>query len=267
MNIQRQSFSNFLGALLLGCFLLSPLKTFSAQPVYEGGWDSIQKISRDLYRALNVTNRLGLLPVPILKQDSRNPSLQPYLYPDGSNSWQAISISSGYIDLLNYVAAAKALEKVDRGSYERLMGALKSQMGEISEIKPISSRWSLPALNEQASYFNQMSGAMVALEMAHHYLGHYRNHESALKNTGNKIVPFNSLLTPEEWETAVLKAGRNALDCGLSVEGLKALLDVFSKPGTRQDWAIQFVPPGADVLKVSQALTTMERDFFVMDNK
>ena len=36
-------------------------------------------------------------------------------------------------------------------------------------------------MNHQASQFNQMAGALIAIEMAHHYLGHYKKYEASLK--------------------------------------------------------------------------------------
>jgi hypothetical protein len=80
-------------------------------------------------------------------------------------------------------------------------------------------------------------------------------------------LAINSLITPEEWLEAMLAGGRNALNCGLSVAGLNTVLDLFEKEANRPAWAIQFIPPGANVAKVRQALTEMERDFFVMDKK
>src|SRR4029079_7498793 len=102
--------------------------------------------------------------------------------------------------------------------------------------------------------------------MDHHYLGHYAKHESSLK-AAQKPVPINALITPEEWLEAMLSGGRNALNCGLSGAALNTVLDFFENEENRPAWAIQFLPPGANVSKARQALTEMERDFFVMDEK
>jgi hypothetical protein len=237
----------------------------AAEPESQPGYESIRRISSDLRSALATTNRERLLATPVLEK-SPIPLLQPGMFSDGTNSWQAVYISNGLVDFLNNLAYAKAVEKEDRAVYMRFLAQLRNNTNGVPEVRTPSEAWSLNTVNHQVSRFNQMAGGLVAVEMAHHYLGHYAKHESSLK-AAQKPVPMNTLITPEEWLEAMLTGGRNALNCGLSVAGLNTVLDLFEKEENRPAWAIQFVPPGANLSHARQALTAMERDFFVMDEK
>ena len=52
---------------------------------------------------------------------------------------------------------------------------------------------------------------------------------------------------------------------GLVVEGLKVVLDTLDSKEARPNWSIYFIPPQANISKVSRELTRMEKDFFMID--
>src|SRR2546425_848506 len=114
-------------------------------------------------------------------------------------------------------------------------------------------------MNHQVSHFNQIAGALIAINMAHHYLGHYQKYASQLVDAQNHSVPINSVLTLEEWREAVLKGARNALDCGLAVDGLKMFYDGLDKMPNRPAWSFYFLPKDADVAKIKKDLDQLER--------
>jgi hypothetical protein len=256
-------FALLLALVLSACSLLSSLGVSAAEPTTD--YDTIRRLSKDLYNSLEKQKRGRLLSTPLM-QEGAAPSLQPGSYADGTNSWEAVYFSKGLVDFLNNLAYAKGVEREDRTAFVRFMAQLSNGSNAVPEVRPLSRMVSFDTLNHQISRFNQMAGGLIAVEMAHHYLGHYKKYGSLLR-AGQPPAPINSLLTPEEWEQAMLKGARNALDCGLSVEGLKAVLEIFDNQEPQPTWAIQFLPPGANIAKVRKALTQMERDFFVMDNK
>jgi hypothetical protein len=105
-------------------------------------------------------------------------------------------------------------------------------------------------------------GSLIAIEMAHHYLGHYRKYQGQLLDANNNAISINQFLTADEWHKAVLKGGRNAMDCGLAPDGIKLLLVTLGSMKTRPPWTIYFLPPNAKVKKAIRDLSRMEEHFF-----
>lgn len=117
-------------------------------------------------------------------------------------------------------------------------------------------------MNAQLSQFKQMVGTLVAIEMAHHYLGHYQKYAAQLTGLNGTPVPINSLLTPQEWHNAVMAGAGNGLECGLRVDGLKFLYDCIDRMETRPAWITFFLPAGAKVSRVKRDLDRLEKEFF-----
>ena len=122
-------------------------------------------------------------------------------------------------------------------------------------------------MNRQASRFNQMAGGLVAIDLAHQYLGHYNRHSLELPSQGTLPMPVNTLITEQEWRTAVLRGAHNALACGLGVEGLKAVFECFNQMPCRPAWAAYFIHSKANVAQINAELERLERDFFAMNQQ
>ena len=87
-------------ALFVCALPLSGTALGAAEPDSQPGYESIRRISNDLRSTLETTNRGRLLATPILEK-SLIPHLQPGMFGDGTNSWQAVYISNGLVDFLN----------------------------------------------------------------------------------------------------------------------------------------------------------------------
>lgn len=244
---------------------LTPCPVAANQKTYETGFNSISRISTDLYKALDSKKRGRLLPVPILLEKYPTPYLQPSTYSDGTNTWQAVYVSTGLVNFLNTLAHAKALEGTDRSAYSQYLANLRTANSSLPELQPVANSWSFDTMNHQVSHFNQMAGALVAVEMAHHYLGHYKKYEAKLKDAQGNPVSLNSVITPQEWHDAVIKGAKNALACGLGADGLKLVLETLENKETRPTWSIYFVPPQANITKAKRELTRLEKDFFMIE--
>jgi hypothetical protein len=235
-------------------------------PKYETGYDAIVKIATDLRQALGPKERQCLDAAPVLLNESAVPSLQPTQRADGTRT---VQISAGFVDLLNYLSHAKAIDGMERGFYKKSIASLAVRTGEAGlPALPLANKdaWSFDTLNHQASHFNQMAGALVAIEMAHHYLGHYKKYASQLSDAQNRSVPINSLLTPHEWHEAVMAGCQNALRCGLGVDGLKFLYEGLDKMPTRPEWTVCLLPNKANVGKLRRELERTEKDFFLVSD-
>jgi hypothetical protein len=194
------------------------------------------------------------------------PYAQPCVYVDGARTCQAVQISAGFIDLMNSLSHAKAIDGDRRGYLKQYLSELSNGAAEESlyQLRNVSDTksWSFDTMNHQVSHFNQTVGALLGIEMAYHYLGYYAKHGSKLGTAQQGSVPITQFLSVEEWRKAVLKGARNALDCGFGVEGLKTFFECLEKMPTRPAWAAYFLHDKANVSKIKKDLDKLEEYFF-----
>jgi len=79
------------------------------------------------------------------------------------------------------------------------------------------------------------------------------------------IPPINNVVSEKEWREAVLKGAKNALDCGLGVDGMKALFECMDAMPSRPAWCGYLVPNKANLSKLSKDLQRLENDFFLVE--
>jgi hypothetical protein len=115
-------------------------------------------------------------------------------------------------------------------------------------------------MNDQASYFNQMMGMTMAINLSRHYLGQFNKYAGQMQP--GKLVPINNFLTSNEWETGVRAGAVNSLNCALGTEGAKALFDAMGKMHPRPAWTAYIVPQHIDIKRLNKKLAQYEVDFF-----
>lgn len=235
------------------------------QPGYETGLPAIQKINSELFTALDAKKRGQIQKEPIVLEQLAAPCLAPALTPDGSG--QTVELSAGFIALMNQFSHAKAIEEADKGFLKKFAATLSGQTGE-KALTPLLAEgtnvWDADTMNYQVGNFNQMAGTLIAIDLAHHYLGHYKKYAAQLTGSNGQPVPINSLLTEKEWREAVLKGARNALDCGYGVDGIRCVYDTLGLMPNRPSWVAYFIHPKANVAKVNSDLLRLEKDFFLV---
>ncbi len=236
--------------------------TSESKPRYETDYAHTVRLASDLHQALDAKQRRSFQSVPVLLTESRIPSLQPCERSTGPNKFYGVSISSGFIEFANALTHAMALDEVRRGYFKGFLNSLAEGDGSgalaLLDLTHAQS-WSFDVMNHQMSRFNQIMGTLVAIDMAHHYLGHYSKYAAQLAQNGQ---PINNLVTPAEWRKAVLRGSHNALQCALGIDGLKELFDTIDKLPARPAWAIQVAAPRADLAKIRKELDKLEEYFF-----
>lgn len=238
---------------------------------YEMGFPNVTNINADLVLALEPPKRRLVSSSTLLLGTVRLPCVasSPSVNPD--EPAQPVRISSSFIDFINRVAHAKAVDESERGFFLRYATRLAEDprtalAPEFSVLLP-QRAWSFNTMNRQASHFNQMVGGLLGIEHAHHYLGHYRKNARLFDPHTALPQPINAVITEEEWRQAVLDGARNALACGLGVDGMRAIFECFNQMPARPAWAAYFIHPKADVQRIILELVQTERDFFAMDAK
>lgn len=235
---------------------------------YKSGWNAMVKLGIDLHKALKPEFRSKVHVKPINIETDVTPfvRLEELSVPEMPTPMACVFVSAGFIDLVNNVAHAKAIDKIEKRYFERYIQLLSKESGEkeLRELPNLSDKryWTQDVLNEQLSNFNQIVGEVVAIKLAHYYLGHYKKYKDKLVDANQNPVSINALLTNQEWEEAVRYGVRNALDCGLGIDGVKALYDCLDRMPTRPAWALFFLPENVKVSKLRKELDKIEKRFF-----
>ncbi|MGV3774041.1 MAG: hypothetical protein ACO1QB_14165 [Verrucomicrobiales bacterium] len=264
----------FCRLLIFQALILMPLLLTHAQPNspdglrYKSGYSSMMKLGKDIYTFLKPAQKEIISSQPISIETDMTPfaRLLFYEYEDEPKPIRGVWISAGFIDLVNHVAHAKAIDTIEKGYFQKYIAELALETGE-KELKPLPndnnpSYWSEDMLNEQLSNFNSIVGIIVGIKLAHHYLGHYEKYKDKLEDANGKPVPINNLITPKEWDEAVAKGVRNALDAGCTIEGVIPFYQAFENMKVRPSWTVYFLPNTAKVSKMKKDLERIQKRYF-----
>jgi hypothetical protein len=246
-------------ALGVPCYAL----TNSLPHVYPSGINVAMQIGSDLYDSLDAKYRRKLQAPPVCPLALDAPEVTPIAKNDENKTLCQVSVSVGFVDLINHIAHAKAIDRIQPGYFDQYMSGLA---GETATGNPLVAPnimeeryWSDDVMNDQSSYFNQMMGMTMAINLSHHYLGQFNKYASRMQ--AGKLA-INNLLTSGEWETGVRAAAVNSLNCALGTEGAKALFDAIGKMQRRPAWTAYIVPQNIDINRLNKQLARYEVDFF-----
>lgn len=256
----------------LAVFSVSVLAVF-AQPnspdglTYKTGYSSMMKLGKDIYNALKPDQKEIVSAQPISIETDVTSFVRLLYYPDEPRPIRGVWISAGFIDLVNNIAHAKAIDAKEKGYFNRYIELLSQETGEKS-LRPLPNDsnkkyWTDDMLNEQQSNFNSIVGIVVGIKLAHHYLGHYEKYKDRIadKENGATTTPINNLLTPQEWEQAFKLGVRNALDAGCLIEGVVPFFEAFDKMKARPAWAAHFLPDNVKFAKMKKEMEKIQRRF------
>jgi hypothetical protein len=237
-----------------------------AARTYAPGFSMAMKLGGELHEALpqKFFDQLAAQSIALQPQDF--PLISPVATMEENRVQRQVELSAGFIDLVNHLCHAKAIDKIQPGFFDQYVGILaRANVADPSAPAPpiVEPRfWSETIVNDQLGYFNQMMGSMMAISMAHHYLGHYAKYAAKLAVAGDRIGPINNYLTPAEWDVSVKAGALDALNCALSTEGLRLMFEALDKMPTRPSWAVYIVPQNIDLKKLNKELARYEEDFF-----
>ncbi len=232
---------------------------------YKTGPSSIMKLGKDIHNSLKPQYKEQISPQPISIETDPTPALKVLFVPDEPKPFRGVGISAGFIDLVNNVAHAKAIDRKEKGYFNRYIDLLAQEKGA-SMLRPLPNDanpkyWTDAMLNEQQSNFNSIVGIEVAVELAHHYLGHYDKYKGRMMDKEGKATPINELLTPEEWDQAFRIGLRNALEAGCMIEGVVPFFEAFDKMKERPPWAVYFLPENIKFAKLKKEMERQQRRF------
>ncbi len=236
---------------------------------YKSGYFTILKLGRDIYGALKPPLKEVITAQPISFETDSMPFAKLSFLPDEPKPIRGVWLSAGFIDLVNLIAHAKAIDLKQKGFLLKYVVLLAQESGE-AEMKPLPNDtnpkfWTDDMLNEQLSNFNSIVGMVVGISLAHHYLGHYEKYKDRLTDAQGHIVPINAIVSDAEWDAAVAKGARNALDAGCTIEGVLPFFECFDKMPKRPAWAAYFIPDRIKYPKLKKDLERIQKKFFQGD--
>lgn len=230
----------------------------NTQPPIETGFTDILNLSADLYQVLEAKDRERMNPKPVLLDQENTPCLLSRETVEGNAKRPAVQVSNGMVDLLNYVSFVKAIQKLNKGYYNSAIQTLAkaSPNQALPALTPVTcpAKNQLDVSNEQMGYFNQLAGTLLSIELAHHTLGYYAKYQDKLTGT----MGLNHLLTPKEWHKSMVLGANKAIECGLGVDGLRALLEMIDSMPARPDWTEYILPKDVKAGKIIKLLKAIE---------
>jgi hypothetical protein len=238
---------------------------------YKTGYSAMMKLGRALYDQLDPKDKKFISAQPISLDVDLAPFTRMMYYPADSNEpgalpFRGVWVSAGFIDLVNHVAHAKAIDKIQKGYFQKYINQLMTESGE-KELRPLPDDgnpkfWTDEMLNEQQSNFNSIVGIVVGIKMAHHTLGHFDKYKDKLiEKDGVKPVPIEELITEKEWEDAYREGLFTSLNAGCFTEGVIPFYEAFDKMPTRPPWSIYFLPPKAKFAKMKKDFIKFQDDY------
>jgi hypothetical protein len=265
MNTMRNQMRILWAAAWLAAVIPAPAAPNPAPHVYPSGVEMVTEMGSNLYFTLPPKFQKGIRPTPVKVENMEAPVITPIAVNDGNSLRGGVFISAGYIDLVNHLAHAAAIDdRIQHGFFQQYLLNMARESGEVSLPKPpaiIDNRyWTETVMNDQASYFNEMFGMTLALSLSHHYLGHYNQYAGAMLS--GKLVPINNFIPPASWEAGVETAAHNCLEYGVPVRGAKVLFEALDKMPARPAWAAFIAPPAANLKQMSAQMQVYEDRYF-----
>ncbi len=213
----------------------------------------------DKWAAMLRTNRVTL-------ENTDEPFIRPIVSTGGGETVDGISISAGFIYFLNQLSHAKAIDKIEPGFLDQYVESWSRAaiLDPAAPLPPITEErfWTTDVLEGQLAYFNQMMGAMIAINMSHLYLGHYAKYATSLTGADGKFLPINDFLTPTEWNVSIKVGTLSSLNLALDSDGLRTIIYALDKMHPRPAWADYISPPNTDLKKLNETLAMLEDEFF-----
>ncbi len=224
-----------------------------------------RSIATELWNAMDADQK-PLFPrnCLVVAEDAR-PWVKPVEIRGSTVAGRYVAVSHGFVDLVNNVSHAKAIDQYEPGFFQRYLNQLAFESGRFP-MEPVPDvshpKYSTTEiLNAQKSNFNQMVAMVIAIQLSHHELGHYDKHQATLEDPKNPHA-INELLRGPEWNDAFQAGLDLALRAGYGVKGFEALCEALDKMPRHPAWTRYFLPPRINIAQLENEMERSEREFF-----
>jgi hypothetical protein len=249
----------------LAATALASITLAAAPPDPLSGFSEAVRVGNALYESLDPKRQVGISPHPIALETEPTPYVRAGGFNFNGQQLKVVVVSTGFVELMRRVAKARAFDPVEPGYFARYLGLL-------SDTDPAKGIPELPngtderfktedLLNNQRTYFAQMVSMVVAVELSHHYLGHYEKYADKL----TADMPINAVMKRADWQKSVELGAENSLSAGYGSESVCIFYAALEKMRQRPAWATYFLPQDENVKKLTAKLVKQEKKFFNFD--
>ena len=245
-------------------FLPSILWEDSYDPIdFRSGLSTVQTLGSDIYKSLEPAARAIISPHPVSLDTSRKPFVRLLSMKEDNAAVRGVWISQGFIDLVNHLPHALAIDRKRRGYFLNYLRSLEKSGDSIPPLPDIQnpSYWSDTVLNDQLSNFNSIMGIVIGTQLAQHYLGLYHKYEPRLKASEGENSPLNSLLTSDEWEQSYRRGLSFAMNASCMTEGFLPLCEGLAQLKQRPEWVVYFLPNSAHFKTMRKDMVRLQYKF------
>jgi hypothetical protein len=246
----------------LAATALASIALNAASPDPFSGFSETIRVGNALYESLDPKRQAGLSPHPIALETEPTPYVRAGGFSFNGQRLKVVVVSTGFVELMRRVAQARAFDAAEPGYFERYLGLL-------SDTDPAKGIPELPngtdqrfktedLLNNQRTYFAQMVSMVVAVELSHHYLGHYEKYADKLTSD----QPINTVIKRADWQKSIEMGAENSLSAGYGSESVCVFYAALEKMRQRPAWATYFLPQDENVKKLTANLVKLEKKFF-----
>ena len=160
-------------ALVLGC---GPAAFANGEGpdgiTYKSGPLSMMRLGRDIYGGLRGEARDRIHVQPIIIETNLAPFMRLAVVEEDGRRLGAVAISAGFVDLVNRIAHAKAIDGKTKGYLQQYVLSLEGESLD-RELRPLPNDtepkyWTEAMLNDQLSNFNSIVGMIAGIKIAHH---------------------------------------------------------------------------------------------------
>lgn len=244
---------------------LARIAANAATPDPLSGFSETIRVGSVLYESLEPKQQAGLSPHPIALETEPTPYVRNGEFTFNGRQLKVVVVSTGFVELMRRVAKARAFDAMEPGYFQRYLGLLTT-------TDPAKGTPELPngadprfkdddLLNNQRTYFAQMVSMVVAIEMSHHYLGHYTKYADKLAGG----VPINTVMKRSDWQKSVEQGTENSLHAGYGPESVCAFYEALARMAQKPAWVSYFLPADENVDKLTTKLSKIEKKFFNFD--
>jgi hypothetical protein len=248
--------------------LIATALATSVRDVSADNFHSRQKTVRllgdSLYAALTPRQRESIATHPVQVATNPVPILRLEAVSEQDRRKGILVVSTGFIELIDQIACAEAIEIVKPGYLRKFLSTLDAdgQGFKASAEEAILTSYSTEIQNERKTGFNQLMASTLAICLAQHYLGIYDKRLRGQLDEKRDPLPLAMHLSQEEWERSLEAGARNSLANGNSIKSLALLMRCFDAMPRRPKWAGHFLPNSATGLSSSEMMLEIEAQFF-----
>lgn len=228
------------------------------EPSYDLGQLTVAEMSRDLHAGLEAPLKSRFDPLWLAFEGGTQPSIQ-FAGPAG------VKLSSGFVEAIQRLAHALAINRVERGYFQRYLKLMDRSGSEMPGALPNADRpdfWGAEVVNARITAANAMLAVAASMHLCEISLGYLDKYKSRVALTNSETLPsVTAFLAPDEWQQVLEQGVRVALHAGWAFDVVEPLFEAVDKMKNRPAWISAIVPSTVKFSRVKRRLQEIQDEF------